>query len=493
MRHKKTCFKIFIGVLISTGLFWAGHGVALAQTPAGWSAQARIPEYDDEARPPEMVADSTGTVHVFNYQPVDDFTNQAIFHRTWRPDTGWSEARDIILPLRSNQPRLQSVLLDEAGYIHLIFFDGNELGASLYYSRAHASRANLAPAWLPPVLVADNAGPLPSAAVAGDGQNLYVLYTGRGERAGLYFSHSDDRGETWAASSLLLPTFDDLQPFGTRFTLDPQGNLHAVWSIVDSFGLDQELYYARLDTETMDWSWPVMLAQKDEGDYKSAWPSIIAWQGQLMVVYMDGPLPPTRFMRQSFDWGRTWTEPVRLFPHVGEYEHAVLLTDGDDNLHIVLGNRRDNMSHGMWHGVWLGDRWSDLEPLVSGPKTPTFDPSAPRAAIAQGNILLAAWWTDTGGGPRNGAWYSFGRLDASPVSAQPLPTAIPTATPQPTPEPTARPVTPTPTPRPNVTLPVELRGQAVPQTNAGIPVGVAVAAVTALLLVIGGIYRWLTS
>lgn len=462
--------------------------MVLAQSPGAWTTQKRIPNYDDESRPPELVADSTGTVHVFNDQLVDD-SNIAIFHRTWRSDAGWSEARDIILPLRSNRTRLQSVLLDKAGYIHLVYFDGNDLAASLYYSRAHASEANLAPAWLSPVLVADNAGPLASAAMIGDGQKLYVLYTGRGDRVGLYFTRSVDGGESWGTPSLLFPTFDDLQPFGTRLTLDPQGNLHAVWSIVDSFGLDQELYYARLDTEMMTWSLPVLLAQKDEGEYKSAWPSIVAWQGQLMVVYMDGPLPPTRYMRQSFDWGKTWTAPVQMFPHVGEYEHAVLLTDGDNNLHIVMGNRRDNMSHGMWHGVWQGDRWSELEPLTLGPKTPAFDPSAPRAVFAQGNILLATWWTDTGGGPRNGAWYSFGRVDASPLAAQPLPTAIPTATAQPTTEPTRRPVTPTP--RPDVTLPVELRGEAVPQTNAGVPVGLAVAAVTILLLVIGGVYRWL--
>ncbi len=487
---KITIPKILISALVLMGLFFTDNVILLAQSPGGWTVPERIPHYDDESRPPELVADSTGVIHVFNDQPVDDFSD-AIFHRTWQPDTGWSEARDIILPLQSNRPRLQSVLLDEAGYIHLIFFDGDDQSASLYYSRAHASEANLAPAWLPPVLMAENAGPLASAALVGDSQNLYVLYTGRGDSVGLYFTHSVDGGQTWAAPSMFFPTFDDLQPFGTRLALDPQGNLHVVWSIVDSFGLDPELYYARLDTESMTWSLPFMLAKRDEGDYKSAWPTIIAWQGELMVVYMDGPLPPTRYMRRSLDWGQTWSEPVRLFPHVGEYEHAVLLTDGDDNLHIVLGNRRDTQSHGMWHGVWLGDRWSELEPLVFGPKTPTFDPSAPRAAITQGNVLLAAWWSDTGGGPRNGAWYSYGRVNASTLPVQTLPTAIPTPTPHPTTEPTRRPVTPTPTPRPQITVPAELRAEVLPQTNAGIPVGGAVAAVTVLLALVVITYRWL--
>ncbi len=102
---KITISKILISALVLMGLFFTDNVILLAQSPGGWTVPERIPHYDDESRPPELVADSTGVIHVFNDQPVDDFSD-AIFHRTWQPDTGWSEARDIILPLQSNRPRV---------------------------------------------------------------------------------------------------------------------------------------------------------------------------------------------------------------------------------------------------------------------------------------------------------------------------------------------------------------------------------------------------
>jgi hypothetical protein len=258
-------------------------------------------------------------------------------------------------------------------------------------------------------------------------------------------------------------------PHGTRLTFDQKGYLHAVWSVLNQSGIGQAIYYARLEIVSNQWSNPIILAKRYEGDYSAAWPAIIDYKGELMVIYMDS-FPPTKWMRRSKDGGQTWSAPVRPWQHIGEYEHAVLLVDSNNILHIILGNRNGECCHGMWHGVWLGESWSELEPIVMGPKTSTFDPSAPRAVISQGNVLLVTWWTDTGGGPRNGAWYSYTLLDAPAIPEILLPTPHVTSTPQITGTLSTISATQTLNPIPNISGPSE-QGKNISQNdNPGISV-----------------------
>jgi hypothetical protein len=119
-------------------------------------------------------------------------------------------------------------------------------------------------------------------------------------------------------------------------------------------------------------------------------------------------------MRTSDDYGDTWSIPIRPFPEVGEYEYAILNKDNDNHIHMILGNRIvEPEIHGMWYSRWVGNRWTALEPIVSGPVTSSFDPSAPQAVIAQGNLLFATWWNNVRRENLTGAWYSYKLLDAS--------------------------------------------------------------------------------
>ncbi len=213
-------------------------------------------------------------------------------------------------------------------------------------------------------------------------------------------------------------------------------------------GIDQAIYYARLESNNKQWSDPNILAKRYEGDYKTAWPAIIEYKDELFVIYMDSE-PPTRWMRRSNDGGHTWSVPKKPWQLTGEYGHAALLIDSNNVLHIVLGNRNGDCCHGMWHGIWSGDSWSELEPIVMGFKTNTFDPTAPSSVISQGNVLLVTWYTDTGGGPRNGAWYSYTHLDAPDIPPVPLPTVQATTTPTITGSPGITSAVRTPSPIPN--------------------------------------------
>lgn len=454
-----------------------------------WSPLQPIPDYDDRSPAPYLVADQNRTVHAFNTQRFDD-QEVAVFYRQWTPDLGWTNPVDILLPETNVNRSLQGVFLDRAGMIHLIYFagyhiGGNQLIGTINYSRAPAVNAGQAPAWSMPKPVGMDAGPLTyaTATLAGDNSgNLFIVYSGQKEGIGLYEVHSTDGGNTWSEPAIVSLVYEEERlPVFIGLDVDQQGRLHTVWSIVDSLtGIGFEIYYARLEADHAQWSDPIPLATKDEGDYSTNWPSIKVYQDELVVIYMDGP--PTRWMRRSRDGGQTWTVPVRPFPHEGEYVGAPLLIDSNGVLHMILGNRIGTpATHGMWHSVWLGERWSQLEAIASGPVTLEFDPTAPQAVISQGNILLATWENDI---PQlNGAWYSYTVLDAPELPVAPLATPSATPTPPATALPTTLPPTLTFTPKPVLPDQSDDLAPATRMNSPAAPVILGVAPVVLLIVV----------
>ena len=417
-----------------------------AQQPNQWSPPQRIPYYDDEGQAPHLLADSNKTVHAFNSQKVSG--QLVITYRQWSLDQGWTAPIDILLPPEKGQARMMDAFLDHSGMIHLVFFSGNDVNADIYYSKAPAVHAGQAQAWSAPELIGEEAKTPSSAALAGDDQgHLFVVYSGKPDGIGMYAVSSNDAGNSWTEPIPIFLTYSDqLSPFALKMNLDQQGQLHAVWNVNNRSGTGETIYYSRLSADRLQWSEPIELAVVD--GYSAAWPSVIEHNNELFVIYQNSQ-PATRWMRKSFDGGETWTDPVRPFPHVGEYAHAALVVDSNNQLHMILGNRIGNPAiHGMWHSVWQGERWSHLLPIVSGPQVGTgsleerFDPTAPRTVISLGNVLLLTWVTDPMAG-RNGVWYSYITLDAPELSMMALPT--PQASPTPIATATSQ-VMPTPTP-----------------------------------------------
>jgi hypothetical protein len=427
--NRKIAFLVTVLVLLS-GLIGANTLMVKAQIRYQWAFQRQIPDYYNHSRAPYMVADQNRTVHAFNIQPtVQD--EVALYYRQWSKERGWTRPVDILLPPRVGTFSVQEVFLDPSAILHMVFFVGDPDSANLYFTSAHASMAGHARSWSQPVVITDDAGPLGSAAMVHDDNGvIVVVYAGRKNGIGVYEVRSLDNGNTWSAPQVVsLVLEDELWPYALQMIKDDTGNLHAVWSLISVRGLGQAIYYSRSNFTENQWSQPYLLAELEGDDYSTNFPSIIKHKDELFVIYQDD-FPATRWMRRSKDNGQVWTSPVRPFLHEGEYEAAVLLEDSNQTLHMILGNRIGNPEiHGMWHSFWTGERWTDLEPVVSGPKTNLFDPSAPQAVISQGNVLLASWWMDTSSIYRNGAWYSYTELDAPELPVRPVPTLPPSPTP----------------------------------------------------------------
>lgn len=429
---------------LSAALLWIGPTPALAQE--AWQPDEFIPDYTDY-RAPELLADPSGTIHAFYDQAVGDDVERFLFYRTWTAEQGWGKPVDVLLSPVCCTLKVLGVHLDEAGVFHLVLFAGNPPDAgALYYATAPATLANSAQVWSKPKMIAADAGPLVSGAMgvnaAGD---FVVLYAGNFDGPGLYQVRSTDGGVTWSEQELLaLPPSQDTTLAHPRLLLDREGALHAVWDVINSRGLGDEVQYARQEAGQTTWSTPVTLAQREPehaAGFGATWPSIIEHQGELFLFFEDGTgavgIPPAMWVRRSSDGGVTWSEAEQPFPQVGGYEQALLLEDGGGVLHAFFGGRLgDPIVGGLWHSQWNEGRWTEPEAVASSigksaEEQRLFGPSGPRAAISRGNTVLLTWWNDAS--EKTAASYSFGTLDAPELAASALPTPVATSTPPPRP------------------------------------------------------------
>jgi hypothetical protein len=400
-----------------------------AQNNLPWSRPQRIPGYDNTApdlNPPVLIADQNRTVHAFNSNWVAD--RLSIVYSQWRLDQGWTQPNDIILPPRG-QARLTGALLDNDGFMHLTFWGGDDRSAEIYYTRANAGAAERATAWLAPAVVGPRAIAPTTAAVAGDGrQFLAILYSGNDQGRGLYIVYSLDAGMSWSVPEPVFLTYsNELWPTALNVFMDvASGRLHAVWTNANISGNGEAVYYTSFaldDNDELVWNEPLLLAEAIIFEADTA--AIIAHAEELLVVYHNDS-PTTRWLRRSQDNGQTWSEPVRLFDHVGSNGAASLVVDSAGQLHMLFGNRIGAAIHGMWHSTWDGNRWREPQAVISGPlvrEVPGgngFDPSFAQAVVSQGNVLLVTWRSDPAAGP-NGIWYSFTPLQSPELAAVPLP------------------------------------------------------------------------
>jgi hypothetical protein len=422
-------FKFVITIIIAFAvleIFGYAQNV-YAKEHLQWSLQQRIPGLGNDVLTPYLIADKNRTVHAFTSDWVGETNQQlAVLYLNWKEERGWTYPVDIILPQRG-QARTKGIFLDTKGIFHLAYFDGDDRSGGIYYSRAYAANSGEARAWAPSQEVGRMAITPDDAILIGtDLGNLSIVYLGGLDGRGLYSVHSDDEGHFWSEPyTIYLTENEDLWPSSLDAAIDQENIIHLVWTVRTTDRTNSEMvYYARLNLEIYEWSEPFLLAELED---ELAWSaSIIEHKRELFVIYHDDD-PTTRWMRRSQDGGINWTQPVRLFDHVGSNGAASLIVDGKEDLHMIFGNRIGWPSiHGLWFSTWDGYRWDIPSPIVSGPRIIDnsrrfgFDPSFPSLVISQGNTILVVWRTDPGAGP-NGIWYSYTITDSPEEELVPLP------------------------------------------------------------------------
>lgn len=409
--------KYLIALLI---LFAINVSPSKAQGESFWTEQERIPEYADEAsEPPYLIVDSNRTVHAFNAQPLnldDPESSNAIMYRQWTPENGWSFPNDILLDSDGAGLLLVGAVSDQAGRVHLII----QRGGDIYYTKNYLVDAGLSTGWSTPILIAGSTersrpGVVNVASIATneDGSEVVVIYGGTQFGNGLYFTSSSDDGNSWSEPYPIYLTGDE-----SIIVTDPElfagksGKVHAVWSTFLDDGSAGPGLYTHYDPQARAWIEPTEL---DATGIRT--PSVIEKDGELFVGYYHAN-GNHNWWRKSGDYGVTWSLPRQMSSlHRGTNGRISFAVDGENILHAFFGQRIDDNNHGMWHKIYSGSTFSNLEAVVRGRQIRDrvggkgFDPRAARAVIVNGNTVLVTWATDGAGGV-NGAWYSYKRLDA---------------------------------------------------------------------------------
>ena len=401
-----------------------------------WTIPQTIPGYDPATVSPILIPDQNRTVHAFSSQWInnpDEDPIRAIVYNQWTLENGWTNPVDIIMS-PSQEARLTDVYLDKNGIFHLTFYGGNNTAANIYYTQAPAVQAADSRSWSAPIIVGETANdPGTASIVENDQGSIIIVYNGRELGNGLYVVTSKDGGENWSNPVPMFFTQSD-RPNISRLDVikSKSGRLHAIWALYSLGGQGRGIYYAGSE-DGNQWSEPYLLANSDDG-LGSQTPAIIEYKDSLIALFN---LPPKIMMRRSTDGGNTWDAPAVLFPrHVGVNGSISPVIDGNDELHLFFGQRISGNPdiHGMWHSILKGNRWTEPNAVVKGPRVwdlegPTsFDPYEARAVVSQGNVILVTWITDLGERKANGVFYSYSVLDAPETTVVPLPTvSIPSA------------------------------------------------------------------
>ncbi|MCK6538960.1 MAG: glycoside hydrolase [Anaerolineales bacterium] len=505
MKSSKFLFVLgAIFVLLVAGL---GNQPVFAGRSQIWSPDEKVPGYLDDTFTPFVLADRNRTIHAFASQWVENKgRRRAIVYRQWTLRGGWTRPVDIILSPTDGDANFVWAYLDSSDVFHVIFTATQARRTAVYYSSAPAANADWAPAWSPPMLVGSDALGLNSGAIIGDERgNLVIIYSGNRDGSGIYSMYSEDSGKTWSLPSPIFLTYDTtLSAFSLRLARGSERRVSAAWNVVTNLGVDEALYFGSFDLGELKWSAPVELERRiDLPDYFGpSFPALVDNGREIVIVYNSAnpfsgrPVNAGRPIQRvliSTNGGASWNEPLDPFPfHVGRSGEHTLVLDGNGNPHTLFVQRIESADEngnysiigGVWHSVFSNGAWTNPDRFVT--TVPAHDV---RAAVAQGNVLLAVWRQDPGLGS-NGVWYSYLTLDVPELPVTPLASVA-------APEhvslfPTAFPELNTPEP----SIPPNLLDDAPPSNLGGNPaLPIIIGTVPVALILIGVIlgYRFLAN
>jgi hypothetical protein len=355
------------------------------------------------------------------------------------PDSGVSKAE---------QPALIAV----GEQLHAVWSGG--YNGEVYYGRAKID--NTAPSeWSEPQPL-----PAPSAIssgccptiVADAWQRLHVVYAlPLNEGRGLYYTRSEDGGESWLDEEIILPkgqavnadapAADWAQVTHPRLAVDKQGIIHVVWvraELPGNFPF-KGIYYARSTNGGKEWSEPLLLA---EGAYN--WPLLATNNNnQVHVVWQEASdLSSSKVTQQwhhrdSQDSGLKWAKAKQIPGFTGVSGPASLTANGAGTLYLAGISQesagRSKLQLLLWNeGDWSSPTFFDFK-LSTQPGIAI----ALQPALGKLDVAFRAFDTQL---TQEAVWTTSRAIPTVEIRAAatftPSPTTIPSPTPTPTPQPT---------------------------------------------------------
>lgn len=456
--HRNLIFWLAIGLVAVVQLFLAPQIENVLA--GGWTTPVSISSSQVTAWFPDIIADTTGRIHVVWAGGTTGFDTvlytSSTDGKTWSPINDIAAVPQVGTDSAATRP---AMWVDTNGNLNLSY-----VSTSLFYSQAPVVNAGSAATWLEPQKLNSGQVAYFSRLLQDVNGQIHLFYTENvatnvcAQCYHLFHRMSADDGKSWSDPK-------DVSNDGTgvakpQIITDNKGNLFAVWESGTGGGLGQ------LSDPTIIKFSASYDGGKTWSNAQSPLPSTISeardvaigmnGQGRLVVVFLALPDNTVNYM-VSTDLGRTWSNSARIdgisgswdvYPsRLDDYSMAV---DSSGTLHLALVGRQltnetpeptlrtltqtpQVASLSLLHLALRGDTWSPPEVIASF----TGDvPEWPKIAVSNGNVLNAVWfvrdqaniWNSDNAHYR--IWYS-----RSEIGSPAVPTTIPkiqsTSTPSP--------------------------------------------------------------
>lgn len=396
---------------------------ASAQARVVWSAPQLLSNPDRRSGAPAIVADAAGNVHVMWSEEVTDLglpsDGDTLFYV--RGDgKSWTKPVDV-LALPGEGAQFPALAVTPDGTLHVVWSTGGQ--GQIMYSSAPACCADNPHNWSEPTSLGGPA--LATAALAADNQGRLHVAFAPSDSQMIVYVRSDDGGRSWSQSAEISggAIRADEYTANPRLAVDGSSRMHLVWIVEPWPG--RYAMYAQSSDGGATWLAPLIIDRFDSGAYSSdgygpEYIDVEAREDEIHLIW-DGAPTVERHHIWSSDGGKTWSEPLFLFPEIKDVGRAGwndMVFDSAGTLHAVsLGKPL--------HASWSGERWS-----VSDDVSRVDEAVAPggewvSAAVRLGNQLHVVW-VDKFKEPF-AVWHAWGTVNAPEVPAEEQKTVEPTA------------------------------------------------------------------
>ena len=408
--------------------------------PPPWSTQEVIFEGDGISGFPAITMDAEGNPHVlWSVEPAVDQPGTVLYYS--HSDQGSWSRPTAVLGAAQGTAQAPALVFAEP-FLHAVWSGGPT--GTVFHSRAYPDDAYAASGWSVPSTPGKTAvGSAPAIAVDLLGRLHLVYAVPFNEDRGIYYTRTDDNGESWEnAIQLFDAVAEDWSSVDhPSLTVDERGTVHVAWirAPLPGYGLSQGVYYAHSMDRGETWTSAMLLA---DGAYD--WPQVAATlTGQIVVAWKDLTRDIVEY-RSSSDYGLSWGY-VSQIPGLQAVEGRVVqVQDRTGRLHITALDAQIGSSLTLHHIIYAEGQWSGLDSVeLEGVYTPV----AGAALSVDGKLGLV---DVVGLGSRRGddgltpsIWYMRRSIESQTVSEPdftPVPTSTPTPGPTPLPTATPRPV-----------------------------------------------------
>ena len=325
-----------------------------------WSKPSSITESDSEISSPEVILDDEGKPSVFWIQEErigKESFHRAVYAASAAPD-GWTQPMRVMTSPDNNVHQM-AITSDSTGRVYLIWEGGNS--GEIYFSTANLQDATSPTEWFDPVILPNthDVGRSPSIVVdqAGTIHVAYVVPLNEGR--GIYIIRSSDGGQTWSEPAQIFNAIDAGWQMVDKPELAISGDntLHLIWTrdSITGNGGPIGLYYAR-SADGSAWTDPAEVVRQPIWMAKLQGSSDLVLHRIWMSMGLDGQMGTDLYHNTSSDNGENWNQATNL-TKIGEIPGPFDLVSKFEITHLLQFIKQTEGEFVLSNLIWEDDQW----------------------------------------------------------------------------------------------------------------------------------------